>query len=295
VGGRVVVNLAGMPQVEGVRHRGVDVGGASLHLAEAGDGPPLLLLHGWPEHWFCWRHLIGPLAAEHRVLAPDLRGWGWSDAPPGAYAKADFAADIIALMDAEGLDRVRVLAHDWGAYTAYLLALEHPERIERLMVLDMPPPWFGAPRLRQLGLPLLLSYQALLATSHLGPRLMTRSNGFIRTMIRAGSGPGMRWTDAELDVYADRLREPARAAASSACYRSFLTDELPATFRKRYRPEDLAVPTLLATGGASALMRILGPVPSRNLRVETIPGAGHFLPEEKPERVLELARGHLAG
>jgi pimeloyl-ACP methyl ester carboxylesterase len=288
------MNLSGMPHVEGVRHRDVDVGGVSLHVAEAGDGPPLLLLHGWPEHWWCWRHLIPSLAVDHRVLAPDLRGWGWSDAPPGDYAKADFAADVIGLMDAEGLDRVRVLAHDWGGYTAFLLALERPERIERMVVLDMPPPWFGRPQLRHLAFPLIVSYQALLATSRLGTPLMTRGNGFIRRMIRAGSGPEMQWTDEELDVYADRLRDPARAAASSACYRSFLTRELPATVRGAYRPEDLSVPTLLAIGGASALTRILGPRSSQNLRVETIPGAGHFLPEEKPERVLELARGHLA-
>jgi pimeloyl-ACP methyl ester carboxylesterase len=229
------------------------------------------------------------------VLAPDLRGWGWSDAPPGDYAKATFAADAIALLDAEGIDRVSVMGHDWGAYAAFLLALEHPGRVERMVALDMSPPWPGPPRLRQLALPLLASYQVALATPVLGPRLMTQGPGLIRSLIRAGSGPAMRWSDAELDVYAEVLREPARAAASSACYRTFLTRELPGLARGRHRPDELTVPSLLAMGGASPIKRIVDPQPSPNLRVETIEGAGHFLPEESPERVLELARPFLAG
>jgi pimeloyl-ACP methyl ester carboxylesterase len=77
------------------------------------------------------------LAEDYRVLAPDLRGWGWSDAPRDDYAKATFAADILALMDAERLDRVSLLGHDWGGYTSFLLSLEHRERIERMIALDV--------------------------------------------------------------------------------------------------------------------------------------------------------------
>jgi len=288
-------SLSDLPAVAGVRHRDVEVGGVRLHVAEAGEGPPLLLLHGWPQHWWCWRHLIAPLAEDHRVLAPDLRGWGWSDAPPGDYAKATFAADVLGLMDAEGIEAATVIGHDWGGYTAFLLALEHPERVERLLALDMPPPWAGPPQPRHLALPLLASYQVLIGTPVVGPRVLTAGNGTVRTLIRAGSGRGMRWSDAELDAYADVLREPARAEASSACYRTFLTRELPRSLRDGHRPGDLAVPTLLAMGGESVLQRIVGPRPSRNLRVTTIEGAGHFLPEERPEQVLELARAFLAG
>jgi pimeloyl-ACP methyl ester carboxylesterase len=128
------------PPLPGVTHRTVDVGEVGLHVAEAGEGPPLLLLHGWPQHWWCWRRLIPRLATRYRVLAVDLRGWGWSDAPAGSYAKATFAADVLALLDAEGLDRVRVIGHDWGGYTAFLLALGHPQRVERVVALDIAPP-----------------------------------------------------------------------------------------------------------------------------------------------------------
>ena len=134
------MRLSDVPAVPGVEHRDVEVRGIRLHVAEAGAGPPLMLLHGWPQHWWCWRHLIPRLAERYRLLAPDLRGWGWSAAPPGDYAKAAFAADVLALMDLEGLDRVRIMGHDWGAYTAFLLALDHPERFERLVALDIAPP-----------------------------------------------------------------------------------------------------------------------------------------------------------
>jgi pimeloyl-ACP methyl ester carboxylesterase len=289
------VRLSDLPPVPGVQHRNVDVGVVRLHVAQAGDGPPLVLLHGWPQHWWSWRHLIPRLARDHRVLAPDLRGWGWSDAPPGDYAKSIYAEDILRLLDVEGLDQVKVIGHDWGGFVAFLLALEHPERIERLVALDIPPPWMGAPRLRHLGLPLFLSYQVVVGSPGLGARTMTSSTRFVRTIIRAGSGPNIAWSDQELDAYAEVLQEPARAAASSACYRTFLTREMPAMLRGRYRAGDLEVPTLLLMGARSALQRVIGPEPSRNLRVQPIPGAGHFLPEEAPSEVLEAALPFLEG
>jgi pimeloyl-ACP methyl ester carboxylesterase len=95
-------------------------------------------------------------------------------------------------------------------------------------------------------------------------------------------------------VYADVLRDPARARASSACYRTFLTRELPGLVRERDRASKLAVASLLCLGGASPMHWALDPQPTRNLRVATIPGAGHFLPEEAPDRVLALVRPFLS-
>ncbi|MBV9915211.1 MAG: alpha/beta fold hydrolase [Solirubrobacterales bacterium] len=289
------VSQPALPTLAGVEHRDVWVRGVRLHVAESGEGPPLILLHGWPQHWWCWRHLIPRLAERFRVLAPDLRGWGWSDAPPGDYAKSAFADDVLALLDVEGLERARVIGHDWGGYAAFLLALSHPERVERLVALDIPPPWRGKAHAGQLATPLFLSYQLVLATPGLGTRTLTAGNRFVRTVIRAGSGRGANWSDAELDVYADVLRDPARAAASSACYRTFLLRELPATLRGAHRPSELDVPTLIVMGAASPVQRVAAPQPSHNLRVERIRGAGHFLPEEAPERVLELALPFFAG
>jgi pimeloyl-ACP methyl ester carboxylesterase len=287
---RGAVRAADLPAVPGVAHRHVELDGVALHVAEAGSGAPLVLLHGWPQHWWCWRRLIPRLAQTRRVLAPDLRGFGWSDAPPGDYLKATLAQDVLALLDAEGLDRVALLGHDWGGYVAFLLALEHPERVESLVALDIVPPWSasGRPRPRHLALPLLLSYQLLLATPLVGPRTLTSGTRFVRTILEAGSGPHASWSDEEVDAYADPLREPQRARASSALYRSFLTRELPTLAGQGDRSRELTLPALLIMGGASALHRVLDPRRAANLTVETITGAGHFLPEEAPEEVLRL-------
>jgi pimeloyl-ACP methyl ester carboxylesterase len=281
-----------IPELPGVTHRDVHVRGVRLHVAQAGEGPPLVLLHGWPQHWYCYHKLIPALARDYTVIAPDMRGWGWSEAPRDAMAKATFAADIVALLDHDGLDRVRVIGHDWGGYTAFLLALDHPERVERMVALDIVPPWPSPARPSNAAIPVFLIYQVLLA-SPLGPTVLTRSGRFVRTIIRAASGPDAQWSDDELDMYADVLREPARARASSACYRTFLTREVVASARGAYRPGQLEVPSLLLMGGASSLWRIFRPVPSRNLAVDVIPRAGHFVPDEAPDAVLERARPFL--
>ena len=101
-----------MPHVDGVEHRFVDVNGLRMHVAEAGEGEPLVMLHGWPQHWYEWRHLIGPLSETRRVICPDLRGLGWTDAPPGGYEKENLASDVLALLDELGVDRFDLMGHD---------------------------------------------------------------------------------------------------------------------------------------------------------------------------------------
>lgn len=280
-----------LPEVPGVEHRFVEVSGVRLHVAESGSGTPLLLLHGWPQHWWCWRHLIPRLAETYRVIAPDLRGFGWSDAPQGDYEKAGFASDIAALIESEELGRVRVLGHDWGGFSAFLLALERPDLVERLLALDISPPWMQSrrPSLRQLGLPVFVSYQVLLSTPGVGERALTRSPRFVRSLIKGGSGPDAQWSDSELNMYASVLREPARAAATAALYRTFLTRELPAMVRGGDREPELTVPAKLVMGERSPVHRTVHPEPQPGLEVDVIPRAGHFLAEEAPDRVLEIA------
>jgi pimeloyl-ACP methyl ester carboxylesterase len=118
------------PSIDGVEHRYVTTpGGLTIHVADAGpaDGAPVMLVHGFPQHWWEWRRLIGPLADDgYRVLVPDLRGAGWSDAPRGAYAKADMAEDLSAVLDRLGVGPVKLAAHDWGGPVAFILLLQHP-------------------------------------------------------------------------------------------------------------------------------------------------------------------------
>ena len=132
-----------LPDLEGVSHEFVDVSGLRMHVAVAGpeDGEPLVLLHGWPQHWYAWRRLIGPLSERYRVYCPDLRGFGWTDAPPGSYEKAELAADVIALLDVLGLERVRLAGHDWGGFVGFLVCFAAPERVSHFAAAGINHPW----------------------------------------------------------------------------------------------------------------------------------------------------------
>ena len=128
-----------------LRHLTIETNGVRLHAVEAGplDGPLVLLLHGFPEFWYGWRRQIGPLAAAgFRVLAPDQRGYNLSDKPRGvgAYAIDELADDAVGLLDALGRERAVVVGHDWGAAVAWWTAIRHPERVERLAILNVPHP-----------------------------------------------------------------------------------------------------------------------------------------------------------
>jgi pimeloyl-ACP methyl ester carboxylesterase len=279
------------PHVPGVEHRFVQAGGLRMHVAEAGEGPPLLLLHGWPQHWYEWRHQIPALAEHYRVIAPDLRGLGWTDAPPDGYDKETMAADVLALLDALGLDRVRLLAHDWGAWIGFIIAVTRPERLERFVALNIPPPW-GDPDLRGLLGLWRLWYQVVLASPGLGQRAV-RSHRVMERVLRADNVHDDAFSDADVEEFAAALREPARARASQQIYRTFLLREVMGVATGRYGKASLTVPTLLLFGerdfAISRRQVARAPRPGDELTIEFVPDSGHFIAEEKPELVVERA------
>jgi pimeloyl-ACP methyl ester carboxylesterase len=125
--------MSTLPALEGVEHKFVEVGeGVTIHVADAGpaDGPVVMLVHGFPQNWWEWNELIGPLAADgYRVLCPDLRGSGWSSAPRSLYTKDEMAGDLAVVLDKLGIDKLKLAAHDWGGPVAFILMLRHPERV----------------------------------------------------------------------------------------------------------------------------------------------------------------------
>lgn len=283
------------PSVPGVEHRFVDVATSlRVHVAEAGDGDPVLLLHGWPQHWYLWRHVLGALAGSNRLVAPDLRGFGWTDAPGQGYDPQTFAGDAIALLDALGLDRVRLVGHDWGGFTAFLLGLAHPERFERILVFDAPHPW-GSVTPAMLASLWRTWYVATIA-SPLGPRLVADPR-FVPWFIRLGGRRDV-FSDADAAIYARRLAEPARARASSELYRSYLRSATEVFVRRRHAAARLEVPTLLVFGAEdfyvpTAYLPGWDPHAPR-MELELVPGCGHFLPEERPQLALERITAFLA-
>lgn len=286
-----------LPELPGVAHRFVTVGGVRLHVAEAGSGPPILLQHGWPQNWWEWRRLIGPLAADHRVICPDLRGLGWSDAPRGRYDKETLAGDLLGVLDALELalpgsgERVRLVGHDWGGFVGFLACLRAPERFESFLALSITHPWFGVgsgvPDPRAL---LRLWYQFVIA-SPAGPRLFARQGLMRRVVASAGEGVFDEQTAA---LYADVLGRPDTARASQSLYRTFLTAEIPSILRGRYRDARLTVPTRLLVGDRDPVLRadaLRGfERHADDMTLEWIPDSGHWLPEQRPERVLAELR-----
>src|SRR5947209_11324160 len=150
-----------------------------------------------------WRDLIGPLSERYRVICPDLRGFGWSDAPPSGYRKTQLADDLLALMDRLGIERARLVGHDWGAYVGFRICLAHPERISRFTALSIPPPWPGPGAWK---LAPMLSYQALVATPFAG-ELAVRRLGLAALLLKAGRAVGS-FSDDEIETYAAPLRRP---------------------------------------------------------------------------------------
>ena len=280
------------PSVPGMSHRQVDVGGLSLHVAEAGSGPPVLLLHGWPQHWYAWRRVAPALASEHTVICPDLRGFGWSDAPAQGYEKATLALDVLALLDALELERVDLIAHDWGAWVGFILCLEHPERFAHYLALNMYTPWPDGPSLRGLTILARLSYQVLLASPVLGEWVL-RETSFVERLITAGAVHDA-WSRKELALFADVLRAPERARASTLLYRTFLLRELRPYLRGQYDSTRLTVPTLLLHGTRDLAVdhRALGRWREHAdaMEVELREDSGHFIAEELPELVAQRAR-----
>lgn len=276
------------PALEGVEHRFVDVDGLRVHVAEAGAGEPLVLLHGWPQHWWAWRALIPKLAERYRVICPDLRGHGWTDAPGSGYEKEQLASDLLGLMDVLALDRVRIVGHDWGGLAAFLACLRAPERFSHLVAMGILHPW-PPPRPPD---PVRLakgSYLAWLSAPLAGPLLVQRL-GAISLLLKAGRSSGS-WSDADLAVYSERFEDGDRARATVSLYRTFLLHELAPFVRGAYRDRRLIVPTLLLMGEEDPVFKgdpMSGyEAHADDMRVEWLAGAGHWLPEEVPDVVLE--------
>ena len=285
-----------LPALAGVEHRFVDLPDLRMHVAEAGQGDPVVLLHGWPQNWWAWRRLIPLLAERFRVICPDLRGFGWSDAPRDGYDKQAIAEDVLQLLDAMGLSRVRIVGHDVGGFVGFLICLKAPDRVDRYLALNTGHP-FVRPTPAALGTFWRFWYWPMLAAPLLGPWLVR--HGVFQVLLRRWfTAERAGWSPSDTEVFVDALKQPVRALASSKTYRSYLLKDSPEVLFGRYRFQRLTVPTLMLHGLEDHILRepfLRGYQPfTDDMTVELVPGVGHFIAEERPELVAERALAFFA-
>jgi len=297
VGADSVVQIAG-PWA----HRSVSANGTRFHIAEAGDGPLVLLLHGFPEFWWTWRHQLAWLpSAGFRAVAVDLRGYGGSDKPPRGYDLVTAAGDAAGLVRALGEANAVVVGHGWGGLIAWTLAAYHPKVVGRLAVVSMAHPlrMRAAVLTDPLGQGRGSGHVFRFQLPMLPERQLTRGGGVTR-LLESWSAPG--WPDTgTAQVYARAMRIPSVAHSALEYHRWLVRSSLrPDGFRYARRMRaPIQVPTLQLHGALDTCVlpqtaRGAGRYVEGPYRWHVIDGAGHFPHEERPDAFETELRGWLA-
>jgi pimeloyl-ACP methyl ester carboxylesterase len=274
--------------------RYIETDGLRQHVVVGGDGPPLLLVHGWPETWYAWRLVMPELAKDFTVIAVDQRGRGLSDKPAGGYDTGTLANDLVALMEALGHDRFALVGHDTGFAISYALASDHPERVERIALADIPgspgaapsPPVFVPAQIND-----RLWHLPFNRLQGINEQLVTgRERIFFDWEFEAAA---RKFSDEVIDYYVAGLSDPDSLRASFEWYRAI--DETIAQDSQR-KERSLAMP-VLAIGGefsfGTHVEEALSAV-ADDVRGVVITGAGHFVAEEAPDQVLVALSEFLA-
>ncbi len=296
-----------MSTIEGFIRRRIATNGITLSVQEAGDGPALVLVHGYPQNGMCWAKVAPAFARQFRVIIPDLRGYGHSDAPPDdaahtVYSKRTMAQDVVGVLDALGIGAAHVLGHDRGARVAYRFALDHPGRLMRLGIIEiLPTADYWAHWDANLGMA-AYHWTFLAQPAPLPERMINADPVFYIDWTLRG------WTRAKglhdfppesLASYHAQARDPARIAAMCADYRAGATTDREIDEADRAAGRRIAAPLrfLWATTG----------FPSRTGRpaalwrawaedvIDSSCDCGHFAMEEAPDAVLAAYLPHFGG
>ena len=277
-----------------------DLGDVRLHYVEAGEGPLVVLLHGFPQTHHMWRFQIPALVeAGFRVVAPDMRGYNLSDKPEGIepYRVGLLARDVERLIVELGEEKAAVVGHDWGAIVAWFVAMQYPERVEKLGILNVPHParffFDGLTMPKQL---LRSSYVFFFQIPRLPEKVLSARDfavlraGFRRNPIRPGA-----ISEEDAERYVEAMAQPGALTAAINYYRALFRNpsETRALLKK------VEAPTLVIWGEKdvflSSELAEPGPLWVPNLRLERLPDASHFVAEDRPDEVNALLLDFLRG
>ena len=278
-------------------HHTVTVNDLKMHYVEAGDGLPVILLHGFPETWYAWRHQLPELAKYYRVIAPDLRGYGATEKAAGGYDKRTMAKDIRELMRHLGIERAHILGHDRGARVATRFAKDYPDAVDRLVVMD--------------NIPTLVIFERMnaeIARAHwfflfnnvpdLPEALVTgREEIWLRFIFRSWCYDPELLTDEDIATYVKAYRQPGALRGAFDDYRAGPID---VAQDQQDRDVRIQAPTLVlwgeefTAGGKMWDFREIWPTVAENPEFVSIPQCGHLPHEEKPQAVTEALLKFLA-
>ncbi|KMO29151.1 alpha/beta fold hydrolase [Methylobacterium aquaticum] len=281
-----------------ITHHTIRANGIRQHYLEAGSGPPVVLLHGFPETSYAWRYQIPPLSRHYRVIAPDLRGYGETDKPASGYDKRTMAQDLVALLDALGIDRIALVGHDRGARVATRFAKDHPGRLDRLVVMDNVPTRIVA---RSMNAQIARAYWFFLF--HLVPDLPEaliagREDIWLRHFFSDWCFNPHAISGADFDAYVAAYKAPGAVRGAMADYRANQEDTAQDLVDADVK---ISCPVLSLWGadfgavGKTFDMAAVWAEMASDLRTAAIARCGHLPHEEQPEEVNQLLLDFLAG
>jgi pimeloyl-ACP methyl ester carboxylesterase len=284
-----------MTVLEGTwKHEYIVSNGIKLHYVTQGEGPLMLMLHGFPEFWYSWRHQIPEFAKDYKVVALDLRGYNESDKPSGqsAYGMNEFIKDIEGVIQGLGYDRCILVGHDWGGAIAWCFAYAHPEMVERLIVLNIPHPAKFAEGLRN-PQQLLRSSYAFFFQLPVLPELLIQWSDYqaIESALKGMAINKSTFSQADIEIYKDAASKRGALTAMLNYYRNafFIFGQQQWSL--------LEVPTLMIWGeNDTALGKELTYGTEqyvRNFQIRYIPNCSHWVQQERPDLVNEYIREFL--
>ncbi|MEH2301701.1 MAG: alpha/beta hydrolase [Nostoc sp.] len=285
-----------MPVIELTwKHEYITTNGVKLHYVTQGEGPLMLMLHGFPEFWYSWRHQIPEFAQDFKVVALDLRGYNDSDKPTeqSAYVMHEFIQDIEGVIKALGYQKCVLVGHDWGGAIAWNFAYAHPQMVEQLIILNLPHPAKFAQGLRT-PQQLLRSYYMFIFQLPWVPELLLQSSDYqaIETAFKGTAVNKSAFTKADIDAYKNAAAKRGALTAMLNYYRNI--------FQQRMLNPSwgvLEVPTLMIWGeNDTALGKELTYDTAayvRDFQIKYIPNCGHWVQQEQPELVNQYMREFL--
>lgn len=272
-----------------VSHRYVQLDDVRLHVVEAGEGPLVVLLHGFPEFWYSWRFQIPVLVRQgFRVVAPDMRGYNLSDKPSGvrAYRVERLAADVAQLVEKLGERKAAVVGHDWGGMVAWWFAMRHPDRLSRLSVLNCPHPEHALAMMRSRTQLKKSAYMLFFQLPWVPERELTRDGGErLRQTYRSDTEREGAFTEADIERYVQAMSGPTIHAALNY-YRALLRRS-PFSQHRRLRPIEAPVQVIWGARDRHLGIEFSQPSPTMapNLRYDVIDDASHWVQVDRPAMV----------